>query len=145
MEALSAVCAPNLKQLITSSLNVFLLNTCGVVLEMLFGWQDFPTSKHNFLYDWMPRTLGVPRRLVLFFFAGLTWAIWKNRNKMAIQKVFSSNPDVVLYNTITFLQMWRDLMKDADKIHLSKMVEGLETWISKRDRLQTFNSDVAIL
>jgi hypothetical protein len=104
-----------------------------------FGWNDFPTSKHNFLYDWMPRRLGVSRRLVLFFFAALTWAIWKNRNKMAIQTVFPSNPDVVLYNTITFLQMWRELMKDADKIHLSKMVEGLETWISKRDRLQTFN------
>jgi hypothetical protein len=93
----------------------------------------------------MPRRLGVLRRLVLCFFAALTWAIWKNRNKMAIQTVFPSNPDVVLFNAITFLQMWRELMKDVDKIHLSKMVEGLETWISKRDRLQTFNSDVAFL
>ena len=41
MEALSAVCAPNLKQLITSSLNVFLLNTCGAVLEMLLGGLNF--------------------------------------------------------------------------------------------------------
>jgi hypothetical protein len=49
-----------------------------------FGWQDFPTSKQNFLYGWLPRRLGVPQRIVLIFFAALSWAIWKNRNSMAI-------------------------------------------------------------
>ena len=82
---------------------------------------------------------------MLIFFAALSWAIWKNRNSMVIQKVFPANPDVVLYNAITLLQMWRELTKDADKIQSSKIVEGLETWISKLDRLQTFNSEIAIL
>jgi len=41
--------------------------------------------------------------------------------------------------------MWRDFMKEADKVHLSKMVEHLEDWISKRDRCQDFNSDIAVL
>jgi hypothetical protein len=110
-----------------------------------FGWEDFPVSKHDFVYDWVPRRLRVPRRLALFFFAGFTWEMWKNRNKMAIEKKIPSNPDVVLYNTINSLQMWRDFMKEADKVHLSKMVEHLEDWISKRDHRQDFNSDIAVL
>jgi hypothetical protein len=61
------------------------------------------------------------------------------------EKKFPSNPDVVLYNTINSLQMWRDFMKEADKVHLSKMVEHLEDWISKRDHRQDFNSDIAVL
>jgi hypothetical protein len=48
-----------------------------------FGWEGFPVSKHDFVYDWVPRRLRVPRRLALFFFAGFTWEMWKNRNKMA--------------------------------------------------------------
>jgi hypothetical protein len=90
-----------------------------------FGWHDFPTSKQNFLYGWLPRRLGVPQRIVLIFFAALSWAIWKNRNSMAIQKIFPANPNLVLYNTINLLQMWRELMKDPDKIYLSEMVEIL--------------------
>jgi hypothetical protein len=63
---------------------------------------------------------------------------------MAIQKDFPSNPDVVLYSAINIIQMWRDLVKDADKMHLSEMVKVVGTWISKCHRLQTFNSDVVI-
>jgi hypothetical protein len=36
-------------------------------------------------------------------------------------------------------------MKEAEKVHLSKMVERLEDWISKRDRRQGFNFDIAVL
>jgi len=42
-----------------------------------FGWAEFPTSRQDFMTGWMPRRLGVPKRLVIF--AGFTWAIWKNR------------------------------------------------------------------
>jgi len=45
---------------------------------------------------------------------------------MAIEKIFPSNPDVVLYNTIISLQMWSDLMKDTDKSQMAKMVKHLE-------------------
>ena len=64
---------------------------------------------------------------------------------MAIEGIFPSNPDVVLYNTINSLQMWSDLMKDIDKSQLAKMVKCLEYWMGKRKRYQDFNSDIAVL
>jgi hypothetical protein len=50
------------------------------------GWKEFPTSLSEFMSNWLPRRIGVPERLVLLFFASFTWTIWKNRNKMAIEK-----------------------------------------------------------
>jgi hypothetical protein len=51
-----------------------------------FGWNQFLTFLQEVLSKWLPRRLGIPQRIVIFFFAGLAWAIWKNRNKMAIEK-----------------------------------------------------------
>ena len=45
--------------------------------------------------------LGVPQRLVFFCFVGMTWAIWKNRDEMAIEKKSISNLDVVIYASIS--------------------------------------------
>jgi hypothetical protein len=41
--------------------------------------------------------------------------------------------------------MWRELLKEADKTQLSRMVEHLETWASKRIRQQVTSSDIAFI
>jgi len=64
---------------------------------------------------------------------------------MAIEKAYPSNPDVVIYATINSLQMWGELLKEADKTQLSRMVEHLETWASKRARQQVTSSDIAFI
>jgi hypothetical protein len=46
---------------------------------------------------------------------------------MAIEKSFPFNPDMVLYNAINSLRMWGDLLKDTNKMQMSKMVERLGT------------------
>ena len=46
---------------------------------------------------------------------------------MAIQRAFPSDPDVVIYTSTNSLQMWGDLLKDADKIQLLKMVSRMES------------------
>jgi hypothetical protein len=57
-----------------------------------FGWTYFPTSIQQILCKKQPRRLGIPQRIVFFFFVGLAWAIWKNRNKMGIEKGLSILP-----------------------------------------------------
>ena len=68
---------------------------------------------------------GCLRNYVLRFFAGVTWAIWKNRNKMAIEKHFPSTPDVMIYLVINFLQTWVDLQRENDKAKMKEMVQSL--------------------
>lgn len=97
---------------------------CGI--RDAFGWHDLPVSKNDLLCEWLPRRLGVSQRLVLFFYADLAWAIQKNRNKMAIERTFPSNPDAVIYAAINSLQMWGDLLKDADKALVMKMVACIQ-------------------
>lgn len=85
-----------------------------------FDLGEFPISRQEFVTEWLPRRLKVPQKLALIFFAGLTWASWKNRNKMAIEKVFPSNPDSIIYAAVNCVQMWGDLLKEADKTKLTK-------------------------
>ncbi|CAD6248356.1 unnamed protein product [Miscanthus lutarioriparius] len=75
----------------------------------------FPLSIQELISQWVPGRPGIPKRIVFTLFAGLSWAIWKNRNKMAIEKCFPLNPDPVIHMAINHLQMWADLSKEADK------------------------------
>lgn len=79
------------------------------------GLQGFPTSVQEVILFWLPRRLGVPKRLCLTFFAGLAWMLWKNRNRMAIEKIFPSNPDAVIHEAFNLMQMWIGIQKEADK------------------------------
>jgi hypothetical protein len=82
---------------------------------------------------------------VFFFFVGLAWAIWKNRNKMGIEKVFPSYPAMVIYKTIKFLQMWGDLIKENDQGTMKNLVKCLEDWIRKKIDIPDVCSDVVFL
>lgn len=50
------------------------------------GLKGFPVSVQDMIFKWLPRRLGIPKRLCFIFFAGLAWAMWKNRYRMAIEK-----------------------------------------------------------
>lgn len=88
-----------------------------------FGLEGFPISVQEMVSDWLPRRLGIPKRLCFTFFAGLAWSVWKNRNKMAIEKIFSTNPDVVIHAALNSMQMWIELQKEADKRKMKEMVQ----------------------
>jgi hypothetical protein len=110
-----------------------------------FGWTYFPTSIQQILCKKQPRRLGIPQRIVFFFFVGLAWAIWKNRNKMGIEKVFPSYPAMVIYKSIKFLQMWGDLVKENDQGTMKNLVKCLEDWIRKKIDIPDVCSDVVFL
>jgi hypothetical protein len=67
---------------------------------------------------------GSVKKLSFVFFAGLAWSIWKNRNKMAIEKTFPSNPDAVISATTNCLQMWADLHKELRRRQIQADPDG---------------------
>jgi hypothetical protein len=72
----------------------------------------------------------MPHRLCLFLFAGLTWALWRVRNKMAIERKFSSNPLDVIHSGVLFVQKWSLLLKDADQEVTAKVIDKIQVWLS---------------
>jgi hypothetical protein len=86
----------------------------------IFGWDSFPTSWEDLQGGWLSQKLKVPYKIGLFVFVGLAWALWKTRNKMAIEKLFPSSPVDVIRSGVTFVQKWASLLKDADQ----KMIAG---------------------
>jgi len=53
----------------------------------------------------------LPVKLLMFVFAGFSWAIWTTRNKMAIEKRSARAPTDVVYVALTLLQKWNILLK----------------------------------
>lgn len=43
-----------------------------------FHLQGFPISIQEVFTQWLPRRLGVPKKICFTVFAGLAWTIWKN-------------------------------------------------------------------
>lgn len=72
-----------------------------------------------------------PKSLGIFFFAGLTWACWRIRNKMAIDKIFSKPSDVI-YSGISYLQTWKPLLKEKDAKQVKQMVWSMLEMMQNR-------------
>jgi hypothetical protein len=58
----------------------------------------------------------------MFLFAGLTWALWRVRNKMVIERKFPSNGLDVIHFGVLFVQKWSLLLKDADQEVTAKVI-----------------------
>lgn len=73
-------------------------------IREVFGWEGFPFSSADFMENWLQNKFGANKSLALFIFAGFMWALWKNRNKMAIEKKFPKAPSKAVLNDISFMQ-----------------------------------------
>ncbi|KAG2612837.1 hypothetical protein PVAP13_4KG309910 [Panicum virgatum] len=58
--------------------------------------------------------------LKLFHFSMVAWALWTNRNKMMIEKIFPTSP----------IDKWRILLREDDKGKLEVTRERLKMWVS---------------
>jgi hypothetical protein len=73
-----------------------------------------PLSLEDLSVKWTQGKGPLPKRLVVFFFAGFTWALWTVRNKMAIEKTFIKAPTDVVYVAVSLLQRWSTLLKEKE-------------------------------
>jgi hypothetical protein len=116
------------------------LTWCGVRDSL--GWAECPTSWELWRDKWGKGALGIPKRLGIVLFAGVAWALWINRNKMAIERSFPKDPLQILYSSISFLQKWPSLLKPADQDDMTEIVEKLKAWTRRPDIRGARISDV---
>lgn len=103
------------------------------VIRDAFGWDRCPTSVSEFWCTWLPAKLTIPKKLGIFCFAGITWALWKCRNKMTIEKKFSSTTDALL-SGLSLLQKWCLLLKEPEKEKMARMIPMIIAQLKEVDR-----------
>jgi len=99
------------------------------VLQDIFELDFLPRSIEDMSMTWLHGTGPLPKRLMMFFFAGFAWALWITRNKMAIEKTFVKMPTDVIYVAISFLQRWSILLKEKDKERVWQVLEAIRRWL----------------
>lgn len=82
----------------------------------------------EFFYDWLPNKLRINKYLGLQIFAGLVWAIWRTRNKMAKEKKLPNSPTETLLYGLSFLQKWETLLKEGDQDKVEQARLRLKEW-----------------
>jgi hypothetical protein len=73
-------------------------------LREIFKWTDYPTSMKSLSESWLQGKGPLPVSLILFIFSGFAWAIWNNRNKMAIEHKYPKSPADIIYVALSYLQ-----------------------------------------
>jgi len=98
-------------------------------LREIFKWQNWPTSVKNLSETWLQGKVLLTIRLTLFIFAGFAWAIWNNRNKMAIENKFPKAPSDIIYVALSFLQKWSVLLKEEGRQRILQVEDEILRWM----------------
>ena len=99
---------------------------CGV-REALAG-KNIPTSWKDWRGLQLVNEFKLPKRFTMFLFSGLAWALWKTRNKMAIEHIYPTQAMQVLHLGVSFMQKWRPLLKASDQEKMKEVVDRLKHW-----------------
>jgi hypothetical protein len=94
-------------------------------MNQIFDWVHIPNSVEDLFDGWKEVKLVFSHSLYIVLIARLTWATWRNRNRMAFEKKFLSNTKVVLYETVSFYVEPGILLKPKDLLTLEKIKEIL--------------------
>jgi len=68
----------------------------------------------------------MPIKFNMLLFAGIPWALWNTRNKMAIEHITPRSPLQVFHHGIIFVQKWCQLLKATDQDKMREVVERLK-------------------
>ncbi|TVU21064.1 hypothetical protein EJB05_30676, partial [Eragrostis curvula] len=77
--------------------------------------------------------------------SSLAWALWKNRNKMAIRKTFPNKPTDVMMSGIAFLQKWSILLKEDDKVKMEAITVKILAWVQGFQPRDVAVTDIVVL
>jgi len=112
------------------------------MIREVFNLERYPNSLCDFSSMWILGKGHLPSRLIIFVFAGLAWALWTTRNKMAIEKIIPKSPTDVMYVALSLLQKWSVRLKDEDQDRISQFKDMILCWIRSFKPNPTLLSDV---
>lgn len=112
---------------------------------IILDWKQASSSVEGIFARKDVIKLHISQSLRLFLIAVLVWALWHNRNKMAIEKKFPSSTTVIMYDAISFMQSWGLLLKTEESKGLKNILELMKCWIHIFQPAAGDDSDIAVL
>jgi hypothetical protein len=88
-----------------------------------------PRSLKSLSENWLLGKGPLPKRLIMFIFAGFSWALWTTRNKMAIEHKFPKSPTDVIFLALSYLHRWAVLLKEADRERSETIKGEILSWM----------------
>ena len=87
------------------------------------GWQHIPSCFEDFQAGFLGDPGAKTNRIHIFFFAGVSWELWRTRNDWVFSDILVRHPKQFAHRTFGFLQQWRALSTKEAK----RKVEDLLT------------------
>lgn len=115
------------------------------VVQTIFHLDWLPNSLDDLSCVWFQGRGPVPKRLLMFFFAGFAWSIWTTRNKMAIEKTFPKAPTDVVYTAVSLVQKWTLMLKEKDRERVEDILNNITIWLRGFRPREILLSDVVEL
>jgi len=119
-----------------------LAKLCWSVLGEVFNWEYMPRSLKSFSETWLVGKGPLPKRLIMFIFAGFSWAPWTTRTKMAIEHKFPKSPTDVIFLALSYLQRWAVLLKEADQERMETTKGEILSWMKTFKPNDMLSSDI---
>ena len=104
---------------------------CWSTIGEVFNWEYMPKSLKTFSENWLLGKGSLPKRLMMFLFAGFSWALWTTRNKMWIEHNFRKSPTDAVYLALSYLQKWAVLLKVEDRESMEAIKREIMGWMKK--------------
>lgn len=95
-----------------------------------FEWDRVPSNMQDFQENWLPIN-SKNFELMHFCFGVIAWNLWKNRNKMAIEKKFDKSTDAILFKIVNDMQRWKVLLKSKELEALESKLAEAKSWFEK--------------
>jgi hypothetical protein len=108
----------------------------------VFCLDEYPTSLEDFSFKWLRGKGPLPTSLIIFIFAGCTWALWTTRNKMAVEKKVPRAPSYVIYTALSLMQKWSFALKEKDLERFGQVKDAMLDWLKSFKPTTLLLSDV---
>jgi membrane protein required for beta-lactamase induction len=95
-------------------------------LREIFKWHNHPTSMKKLSEMWLMGKGPLPVNLILYTFTGFAWALWNNRNKMAIEHKYPKTPSDIIYVALSYMEKWRVLLKEDDRQQIAQVKDEMD-------------------
>jgi hypothetical protein len=115
------------------------------VIRDIFHLDSCPSFLEDLSFTWLQGKGLLPSHLLMFLFAGIAWALWTARNKMAIEKHFSKAHSDVMYVGISLLQKWSLLLKEKDKERIDHVLKTVLNWMKSFCPSRILLSDISVI
>jgi hypothetical protein len=106
-----------------------LASFCWSVFRDVLEWDLVPCSLED-LHEKLVEGSISQRNNFVFLFGYLSWSLWLIRNNFVFNNVLVSSPKVSMYRTLSFVQKWRILLKEKERLWMDPVTTKLKRRLS---------------